>query len=164
MQTELQRSMATLCKGVKPHKPEGCVPLTARPTIVIEKAHVACSFDFNAAAQAIAWGKSLLLLHDAWADSGAVISESGPRDRGSAVALSTVTDVAPWVACGTSNLGKVLFPSSVRSVAIAGDNDGPGRAAANRAVWTHAERGLRASAFFPSGAKDFNQVLMETAK
>jgi DNA primase len=70
-----------------------------------------------------------------------------------------------WAVPGDGNLGSVLLPSSVQSVAIGGDNDGPGRAAAEKAVWAHAERGLKAHAFFPDGVKDFNELIqMEAAR
>lgn len=64
-----------------------------------------------------------------------------------------------WVACGTSNLGRVRFPDGVRSVAIGGDNDAPGRLAADGAAQAYAETGLEARAFFPLHHKDFNAEL-----
>lgn len=69
-----------------------------------------------------------------------------------------------WAAAGTANLPNIIFPPVVRSVAIGGDNDDAGRAAAAKAAQAYAERGLEARAFFPTRAKDFNAELMEAAQ
>lgn len=71
-----------------------------------------------------------------------------------------------WVGCGTSMLPVMRFPSSVRSIAIGGDNDEAGRAAAEKAANAYASRGLTVKSFFPpEGSKDFNSFLnKETAQ
>jgi len=71
---------------------------------------------------------------------------------------------AVWVAAGASMLPLMLFPAGVRSVAIGGDNDETGRAAAENAAATFAGRGLSTRMFFPVGAKDFNEELMGARK
>jgi phage/plasmid primase-like uncharacterized protein len=55
------------------------------------------------------------------------------------------------------------FPDDVHEVAIGGDNDVPGRAAARKAAEAFASRGLTCRMFFPVSAKDFNSELMEGA-
>ncbi len=70
---------------------------------------------------------------------------------------------ATWVAAGASMLPSMIFPAGVESVAIGGDNDETGRAAARKAAETYAHRGIAARVFFPVDAKDFNAELMEGA-
>jgi DNA primase len=71
---------------------------------------------------------------------------------------------AVWVAAGATMLPNMAFPLGVETVAIGGDADSPGRAAAMKAAKAFAGRGMKASVFFPVGnAKDFNQALMEAA-
>ena len=67
--------------------------------------------------------------------------------------------VAVWVAAGSSMLPAMRFPDLVRSVAIGGDADEAGRAAARKAAEAFAQRGLSARVFFPADAKDFNDSL-----
>ncbi|WP_233548485.1 DUF7146 domain-containing protein [Aurantiacibacter zhengii] len=69
-----------------------------------------------------------------------------------------------WVGCGTSMLPAMQFPSTVRSVAIGGDNDEAGRTAVEKAAHTYASRGLTVRSFFPpEGSKDFNSFLNKEA-
>jgi DNA primase len=68
---------------------------------------------------------------------------------------------AVWVAAGSSMLPNMIFPAGVRQVAIGGDADEAGRIAARKAVETFTHRKIRARAFFPIDAKDFNAELME---
>lgn len=68
---------------------------------------------------------------------------------------------AVWVAAGASILPNMLFPAGVRSVAIGGDADDPGRAAVLKAGEAFALRGITARGFFPVNAKDFNDELMK---
>jgi DNA primase len=70
---------------------------------------------------------------------------------------------AVWVAAGASMLPNMIFPAGVRSVAIGGDNDDPGRAAARKAAEAFAHRGIQSRVFFPVDASDFNAELMEGA-
>lgn len=67
---------------------------------------------------------------------------------------------AVWVAAGASMLPAMRFPESVRRVAIGGDNDEAGRAAAGKASRAFADRGLQVRTFFPVDGKDFNAELM----
>lgn len=68
---------------------------------------------------------------------------------------------AVWVAAGASMLPAMRFPAGVRSVAIGGDADEPGRVSARNAGQSFAARGIRSRVFFPIEAKDFNAELME---
>jgi DNA primase len=68
---------------------------------------------------------------------------------------------AVWVAAGASMLPAMRFPDIVRSVAIGGDNDDAGRAAAIKAAEAYSLRGLSARVFFPVAGKDFNSELQE---
>ena len=56
---------------------------------------------------------------------------------------------AVWVAAGASMLPTMRFPDIVQSVAIGGDADDSGRAAAMKAAETYARRGLSSRVFFP---------------
>ena len=61
-------------------------------------------------------------------------------------------------------LPAMRFPETVRTVAIGGDGDAPGRLAARKAAEAFASRGVVVSrVFFPTAGKDFNQELMEGA-
>ena len=71
---------------------------------------------------------------------------------------------AVWVAAGASMLPAMQFPTGVRLIAIGGDADDAGRAAALKAGDVFALRGIEARVFFPIAAKDFNQELMERAR
>ena len=71
---------------------------------------------------------------------------------------------AVWVAAGASMLPNMLFPPGVRSVAIGGDADDVGRAAARKAAETFAFRGIESRIFFPVDAKDFNDELTQGAR
>lgn len=81
-----------------------------------------------------------------------------------ALSLMEVLGHACWAAGGAGMLHRMQFPAGVRSVAIGGDSDDAGRAAARKAAETFAHRGIEARTFFPlSDAKDFNAELMEGA-
>ena len=70
-----------------------------------------------------------------------------------------------WVAAGASMLPAMQFPRDVRSIAIGGDADDAGRAAAQKAGDAYVARGLAARIFYPQGgAKDWNQMLLEAAR
>jgi DNA primase len=66
---------------------------------------------------------------------------------------------AVWVAAGASMLPKMDFPELVRAIAIGGDADDAGRAAARAAADAYIARGLVSRVFFPVAAKDFNDEL-----
>lgn len=67
---------------------------------------------------------------------------------------------AVWVAAGASMLPAMEFPPIVRAVAIGGDADAAGRAAAEKAAAAFRARGLKVRTFFPIAGKDFNAELM----
>jgi DNA primase len=70
-----------------------------------------------------------------------------------------------WVAAGASMLPKMQFPPEVRSVAVAGDGDDPGRVAARKAGEAFVLRGLTVRTFFPAPPhKDFNEQLTKGAR
>jgi DNA primase len=91
-------------------------------------------------------------------DGSEVIACEGPEDG---LSLLQVLRRPVWVAAGASMLPAMRFPDEVREVAIGGDNDAPGRAAARKAAEAFASRGLTCRMFFPDGPKDWNQQLME---
>jgi len=67
---------------------------------------------------------------------------------------------AVWVSAGTAMLPSMQFPPMVRSVAIGGDGDEPGRLAARKAAKAFSGRSLSVRAFFPTAPhKDFNDEL-----
>ena len=66
---------------------------------------------------------------------------------------------AVWVAAGATMLPAMLLPPGVRSVAIGGDADDAGRAAAIKAAEAFGFRGIATRVFFPVDAKDFNDEL-----
>lgn len=71
---------------------------------------------------------------------------------------------AVWAAAGASMLSAMRFPSCVRSVVIAADNDAAGDREAHKAAEAFMGRGLAVRIMRPSpGFKDFNQELMATA-
>lgn len=65
-----------------------------------------------------------------------------------------------WVALGTAMMPELVIPSGVSALVIAGQNDGPGRAAVEAAGVALAERGLSVRTMFPDPAfKDWNDQL-----
>ena len=93
-------------------------------------------------------------------DGGDLIVCEGPEDG---LSLLQALRRPVWVAAGASMLPAMRFPSSIRQIAIGGDNDAPGREAARKAADSFAQRGIESRVFFPVDAKDFNQELMEGA-
>lgn len=77
------------------------------------------------------------------------------------LSLQQTLGTAVWVAAGASMLPAMRFPPLVRSVAIGGDADEAGEAAARKAALAFADRGLMVRTFFPIDAKDFNDELMK---
>ncbi len=67
---------------------------------------------------------------------------------------------AVWVAAGASMLPNMVFPPGVQSVAIGGDADNAGDAAARKAAEAFTLRGIKSRVFFPVDAKDFNDELL----
>lgn len=68
-----------------------------------------------------------------------------------------------WAALGDSNLGHVVLPAEVRSVALCGDADGPGRAAVEAAQGAYQALGIAVRTLFPRVGKDFNEELLHHA-
>ncbi len=65
-----------------------------------------------------------------------------------------------WVACGATMLPSLRFPDFARDIAVGGDNDAAGRAAAMKAAKAYAERGHGVRVFYPNAPfKDFNEEL-----
>lgn len=65
-----------------------------------------------------------------------------------------------WVSCGTAALSKINFPSAVRTVVLAGDNNAAGRAAVAQAHTVYAEQGRAVEEVFPDAPfKDWNDQL-----
>jgi DNA primase len=93
-------------------------------------------------------------------DGGELLVTEGPEDG---LTLLQVLRRPVWVAAGGSMLPSMRFPDAVREVAIGGDNDDAGRAAAAKAARSFAERWLSCRVFFPTAGKDFNSELMEGA-
>lgn len=93
-------------------------------------------------------------------DGGELVVCEGPEDG---LSLLQVLGRPVWVAAGASMLPAMRFPERVRSVAIGGDGDEPGRVAARKAAEAFARRGVSARVFFPAAGKDFNQELLEGA-
>lgn len=93
--------------------------------------------------------------------SGNLVVTEGLEDG---LTLQQTMGAAAWVAAGASMLPKMRFPDLVTSVAIGGDNDAPGRSAADKAAQAFRKVGLQARTFFPLEANDFNAELMEMAQ
>lgn len=91
--------------------------------------------------------------------SGELVVCEGVED---ALTLQQQLGLASWAAAGGSNLASMRFPGIVRRVTIGADNDDAGRNAARKAAEAIALRGIETRVMFPlSGAKDFNQEIME---
>lgn len=90
--------------------------------------------------------------------AGSLIVTEGIED---ALTVQQELGLTTWAAAGAGMLHKMQFPPLVSSVAIGGDADDAGRDAARRAATVFANhRGIEASVFFPTIAKDFNAELM----
>lgn len=65
-----------------------------------------------------------------------------------------------WASCGTANLWQMEFPTEVRTVCFAGDNNDGGRNAVAKSMETAASRGLIPRSAFPADRfKDWNDEL-----
>jgi hypothetical protein len=77
-----------------------------------------------------------------------------------AMSAQTLADMPVWAALGCQRLQRVELPEIVREIHIFGDNDAPGREAAQRAAQLHLSIGRRVVLRFPpEGIKDFNDLL-----
>jgi DNA primase len=87
-----------------------------------------------------------------------IIITEGPED-GLSIAQE-MPDRRVWVALGTAFMPEIQFPPEVRSIVIAGQNDGPGRAAVAKAAEALVLRGYVVRTMFPDSAfKDWNDQL-----
>jgi hypothetical protein len=80
--------------------------------------------------------------------------------EGTETALSAMqlTGVPCWASLGGTRMPRVAVPGHVRELHIFGDNDEPGRAAAERTAAAHKSRRV-VLRFPPDGFKDWNDVL-----
>ena len=77
-----------------------------------------------------------------------------------ALSAQTMAEIPVWASLGCQRLHRVELPEPVREVHIFGDNDAPGRSAAQRAAEVHMQLGRRVVLRFPpEGVKDFNDLL-----
>ena len=89
--------------------------------------------------------------------SGTLTVCEGPEDG---LSLLEMAGGPVWVAAGATFLPAMQFPPEVRAIVIGADNDPAGRAAADKAAHTFADRGLAVRIIRPvEGAKDFNDEL-----
>lgn len=81
-----------------------------------------------------------------------------------ALSAQTMAEIPVWASLGCHRLHRIELPGLVREVHIFGDNDAPGRAAAQRTADEHMRLGRRVVLRFPpEGVKDFNDLLNEDA-
>lgn len=77
-----------------------------------------------------------------------------------AMSAQALADMPVWAALGCQRLQRVELPEIVKEVHVFGDNDMPGRDAAQRAAEVHLKAGRRVVLRFPpEGIKDFNDLL-----
>lgn len=89
-------------------------------------------------------------------DGGELIVCEGPE---TGLSLFAALGSPVWVSAGASMLPNMQFPAGVRSVAIGGDGDDPGRRAARKAADAFTRRGLTTRMFFPPEPyADFNDL------
>jgi DNA primase len=83
--------------------------------------------------------------------------------EGTETALSAMelSGIPCWSSVGAPRLPKVTVPNSVRVIHVFGDNDEPGRLAAERTAARHTREGRKVYLRFPpAGFNDYNDVLM----
>jgi len=86
----------------------------------------------------------------------------GPED---ALSIRQMFGVPVWASAGASNMPAMRFPSHIRRVAIAADNDEAGERAARAAAKAFTLNGLTCRVIRPAaGFKDFNDELMKGAR
>lgn len=89
---------------------------------------------------------------------GEIIITEGPED-GLSLAQE-LPDKRVWVALGTAMMPEIVFPSEVRTIVIAGQNDDAGRVAVDKAALRLVEQGFAVRTMFPASAfKDWNDQL-----
>lgn len=98
-----------------------------------------------------------------------IILCEGPEDGLSLMQQIPDTEITPagakasvWCALGTANMAAVQFPSVVKQVTLAGDNNEAGRAAVDAAAESIWMRGLTVKTMFPDPEyKDWNDQLRD---
>jgi putative DNA primase/helicase len=76
-----------------------------------------------------------------------------------------IARVPVWCCLGAGRMHRVAIPSVVRELHIFGDEDEPGRAAAERTADAHIAAGRRVVLRFPpAGCKDWNDALRASAE
>jgi DNA primase len=102
-------------------------------------------------------GGALRLNSDAESHADELIVTEGPEDG---LSLAQELDAEVWVTLGTAMMPFIDYPPRIVSIVIAGQNDGPGRAAAEKAEEELAERGFATRLMWPAdGFKDWNDQL-----
>jgi hypothetical protein len=76
----------------------------------------------------------------------------------SALSAMQIFGVPAWASLGRDRMHNVVIPDGVRELRIFGDNDDPGREAAERAVRANAHRTVIVH-YPPSGSKDWNDAV-----
>ena len=87
-----------------------------------------------------------------------VVVAEGPEN--SLTLAQGLPEAAVYAACGTALMPRLVFPSSVRSIVLAGDNDAAGRAAVLASTQAYEPQGYSLRAMFPNPAYgDWNDEL-----
>lgn len=76
----------------------------------------------------------------------------------SALSAMQIHRMTVWAALGAARLQNISVPASVRELVIYGDNDGPGKRAANKTSDAHFD--IRVTHLFPPAHKDWNAHLI----
>ena len=80
-----------------------------------------------------------------------------------ALAAQQLVGVSVWACLGACRMPRVWVPDHVRELHIFGDNDDPGRAAAEQTAYAHRHRKV-VLRFPPEGCKDWNDMLIRQAR
>jgi len=90
--------------------------------------------------------------------SSHIVMCEGPEDGWTL--RQELRDKAVWVPCGTALLSRVVLPSHVRSITLAGDNNEAGRVAVSQAGDAYLSQGVVVNDAFPDARfKDWNDQL-----
>ena len=87
----------------------------------------------------------------AWQGAGAIDTIAIAESFEDAAAYTAMGLGPCWTSLGAGRLHRLRFPSSVRRIVIAEDNDAEGRRAARRAWQTYREQGLDVRRVKPDG-------------
>jgi hypothetical protein len=78
------------------------------------------------------------------------------------MSFTQLTNIPSWSAVAANNLGDIVYSKDIKRVWILGDNDEPGKAAADRAMANVIVQKLDGYVYYPEPKyKDFNDMLME---